>query len=237
MQTLGVLERKKETSIMIRILLAHSSRLVSDSLRTALDNEEGIYVVGCASTGEELHFLLPHGNVALVGTEFQDTTAFDLIDDIRMTHPQTKVVVLGINDDPDEIIRYIEAGASGYILQNESIEDMVQKLNALQEEKAIISPSVAAAMMERLTRLANMTGSHAFLEKQELQLEELTSREEQVLSLIHEGYTNQEIADQLVIECGTVKNHVHNILKKLEVSNRHEAASLFQMHQPAMAMA
>ncbi|MCZ7666736.1 MAG: response regulator [Chloroflexi bacterium] len=144
---------------MIRILLAHSSRLVSDSLRTALDNEEDIYVVGCASTGEELHFLLPHGNVALVGTEFQDTTAFDLIDDIRMTHPQTKVVVLGINDDPDEIIRYIEAGASGYILQNESIEDMVQKLNALQEEKAIISPSVAAAMMERLTRLANMTGS------------------------------------------------------------------------------
>ncbi|MCZ7666737.1 MAG: LuxR C-terminal-related transcriptional regulator [Chloroflexi bacterium] len=57
------------------------------------------------------------------------------------------------------------------------------------------------------------------------------------MSLIHGRYTNQEIADQLVIECGTVKNHVHNILKKLEVSNRHEAASLFQMHQPAMAMA
>lgn len=222
---------------MIRILLAHSSRLVSDSLRTTLDNFEDMYVVGCASTGEELHFLLPHGNLVLMGTEFEDATAFELIDDIRMTHPQTKVMVLGIDDNADVILRYIEAGASGYILQNESIEDMVQKLQAIEEEKAIISPSVAAAMMTRLARLANMSMPAAFIEKREAQLNELTSREEEVLTLINKGLTNQEIADRLVIECGTVKNHVHNILKKLEVSNRHEAASLLQIQQPAMRMA
>ena len=222
---------------MIRILLAHSSRLVSDSLRTTLDSVEDIYVVGCASTGEELHFLLPHGNMILIGTEFEDATPLALIDDIRITHPQIKVVVLGLDDDPDEIIRYVEAGAAGYILQNESIEDMVQKLEAVQAEKAIVSPAVAAAMMERLARLANMTMPAAFIEKRETHLEELTSREKQVLTCINKGYTNQEIADELVIECGTVKNHVHNILKKLEVSNRHEAASLYQMQQPAMAMA
>lgn len=221
---------------MIRILLAHPSRLVCDSLRTALDNVPGLYVVGCATSAEELHFLLPHGNVVLMGSELEDAAALDMLDEIRMTHPQTKVLILGVDEQPDTIIQYVEAGAAGYILQNESVEDMVQKLKAAHEEKAIISPSVAAAMMERLSHLANLEMPMAFVEARETQLNELTAREEEVLELITEGYTNQEIADRLVIECGTVKNHVHNILKKLEVSNRHEAASLFQMQQPAMAV-
>lgn len=222
---------------MIRILLAHPSHLVCDSLRTTLDNIDDVYVVGCATTAEELHFLLPHGNIVLLGSELKDSHALEMLSEIRMTHPQTKVLILGISHEPDAIIKYIEAGAAGYILQTESVEEMMQKLQAVQEEKAIVSPSIAAAMMERLTHLANLDIPIAFAETREAQLEELTSREEEVLELISEGFTNQEIADQLVIECGTVKNHVHNILKKLEVSNRHEAASLFQMQmqQPALA--
>lgn len=223
---------------MIRILLAHPSRLVCDSLRTALDKEEDVYVVGCATTSEKLHFLLPHGNVVIMGTELEDTTAFDVIDDIRMTHPQIKSLVLGIDEQPEVIIRYIEAGAAGYILQDESVEDMLQKVKAVDKEKAIISPTVAAAMMERLTHLANLETPMAYIEARETQLDELTSREMEVLTLINDGYTNQEIADDLIIECGTVKNHVHNILKKLEVSNRHEAATVFKMNgQPEMAFA
>lgn len=221
---------------MIHILLAHPSRLVCDSLRNTLDSIEDVYVVGCATSAEELHFLLPHGNVILMGSELEDVSAFDMLDEIRMTHPQTKVLILGVDDHPNTIIQYVEAGAAGYILQDESIEEMVHKLHAAHEEKAIISPSVAAAMMDRLSHLANLEMPMAFAEARETQLDELTSREEEVLALITKGLTNQEIADKLVIECGTVKNHVHNILKKLNVNNRHEAASLFQMQpQPALA--
>ncbi|MCA9916634.1 MAG: response regulator transcription factor [Anaerolineales bacterium] len=223
---------------MIRILLAHPSRLVSDSLRTALDDQEDVYVVGCASTAEELHFLLPHGNIVLLGTELGGKVATNLIEEIRTTHPQTKILVMGVDDNPDLIIRYVEAGAAGYILQNESLDDVVQKVQAAHDEKAIVSPSMAAAMMERLMKLANLETPLAFIEARETQLDELTNREEEVLTLITEGRTNQEIADKLIIECGTVKNHVHNILKKLEVNNRHEAASIYQIHsQSAMAMA
>ncbi len=222
---------------MIRILLAHPSRLVGDSLRTALENAPDVYVVGCATTAEELHFLLPHGNVVLLGTNLEDATAFDMLDEMRMTHPQTKVLVLGVEDRPETIIRYVEAGAAGYILQNDSVEDMVQKLQAVQEEKAIISPSVAAALMERLSRLANLESPLAFMEARKMQLNELTCREKEVLHLIHDGCTNLQIAETLIIECGTVKNHVHNILKKLEVNTRHEAASICKMHsRPRMAM-
>jgi DNA-binding NarL/FixJ family response regulator len=221
---------------MIRILLAHPSRLVCDSLRTALDNETDVYVVGYATTVEELRFLLPHGNVVLLGTEMENTNATIILNDIRMTHPQIKVLVMGVDERPKSILRYIEAGASGYILQNESVKEMVEKLQAAHEEKAIISPSMAAALMQRLSRLANLETPLAYMEARESQLNELTSREEDVLRLINEGFTNQEIADKLFIECGTVKNHVHNILKKLEVNNRHEAASLFTMQQPQIAL-
>ena len=214
---------------MIRILLAHPSRLVSDSLRNALDRQENVYVVGCATTAEELHFLLPHGNIVLLGTELNGTAAFDLIDEIRTTHPNTKVLVMGMEEEPEVIIRYIEAGASGYILQEESLEDMMQKVQAAHNEKAIVSPSMAAAMMNRLMKLANLETPLAYIEARGTQLDELTNREEEVLTLINEGCTNQEIADRLIIEYGTVKNHVHNILKKLDVNNRHEAASVYQV--------
>lgn len=222
---------------MIRILLGHPSRLVCDSLRTALDNIEDVYVVGCATTAEELYFLLPHSNVVLLGSELEDTTALDLLAEICMTHPQIKVLVLGLNDNPNAIIRYIEAGAAGYILQDESVVEMVQKLQAAHEEKAIVSPSVAAAMMDRLTHLASLDTPAAYLEARETQLTDLTPREEEVLALINEGCTNQEIADQLFIECGTVKNHVHKILKKLDVNNRHEAAYVLQSNQSSTPVA
>jgi len=222
---------------MIRILLAHPSRLVCDSLRSALDEESDVYVVGCATSAEELRFLLPHGNVVLLGLELEDVSAFELLSEMRTTHPHVKVIILGVDDRLQTILRYIEAGAAGYILQNESVDDMVQKLVAAHEDRAIISPTVAAALMERLSQLTNRELPMSYIEARESQFSELTPREQEVLQLITDGCTNQEIANELVVECGTVKNHVHNILKKLEVNSRHEAASVFRMQQPAMATA
>jgi two-component system nitrate/nitrite response regulator NarL len=217
---------------MIRVLLAHSSRLVCDSLRSALDVIDDVYVVGGATTREELQFLLPHADVVILGTELRGAGTFDAIQEINQVHDDTQVLVMGLDEDPALIIKYVEAGASGYILQNESVDDMVDKLEAAREEKAIISPSIAAAMMQRLAHLAATETPVAFMESRQSQLNELTSREEEVLFLISEGCTNQEIADRLVIEYGTVKNHVHNILSKLDVRSRHEAASLFEMQRP-----
>lgn len=222
---------------MIRVVLAHPSHLVCDSLRTALDMEEGVYLVGSATTKEELYFLLPHSNLVLLSTELKDEDTQYILQYIRKNYPDIKMLVLGITEQPDVILRYIEAGAAGYILQNESVEEMVEKLQAASEEKALVSPAVAAVMMERLTHLANLETPLAYMEARDALVEELTTREEEVLGLVAEGCTNKEIAGKLVIECGTVKNHVHNILKKLEVSSRHEAASIFQMQKrPSMAM-
>lgn len=220
---------------MIRVVLAHPSHLVCDSLRTALDMEEGVYLVGSATTKEELYFLLPHSNLVLLSTELNDEDTVYILQYIRKNFPNIKMLVLGITEKPEVILRYIEAGAAGYVLQNESVEEMVEKLQAASEEKALVSPYVAAVMMERLTHLANLETPLAYMEARDALVEELTTREEEVLSLVADGCTNKEIAGKLVIECGTVKNHVHNILKKLEVNSRHEAASIFQMQKrPSM---
>jgi DNA-binding NarL/FixJ family response regulator len=92
-----------------------------------------------------------------------------------------------------------------------------------------VSPTIAAVMMERLAHLANLDAPMRFVETRDTLFNALTSREKEVLCLVADGYTNQEIANKLIIECGTVKNHVHNILKKLEVNIRYEAASIFQI--------
>lgn len=214
---------------MIRVLLAHLSHLVCDSLRSALDDKQNIYVAGCASTAEELQFLLPHGQVVLLGESLTDANALEMLRKIHHVRPQTKVLVFGISEQIDKIVHYIEAGAAGYILKNESIDDVVQKLLAAQADKAIISPAVAAAMMDRLNELTHQALPFAMKQAGETELKELTLRERQVITLLNEGCTNKEIAMELVIECGTVKNHVHSILKKLKAANRHEAATIYGM--------
>jgi DNA-binding NarL/FixJ family response regulator len=218
---------------MIRILLAHPSRLVCDSLRSALDEIEETYVVGGARTAEELYFLLPHSNLVLLATKLKDATAIDILKEIHKTHPQTKVLILGVDQQPETIMRYVEAGANGYILQDDTTETMVDKLQAAHKQKAIVSPVVAAAMIERLSELANMETSPALLEAGESPLDRLTDREMDVLQLIDRGYTNQRIANELFIVRGTVKNHVHSILKKLNVDNRREAASILDRQSAA----
>ena len=217
---------------MIHLLLAHPSRLVSDSLKTVLKEESDVHIAGTATTSEELFFLLPHADLVLLGVELADSDALTILDTLREEHPQVKVVIIGVNDHPDVILDYIEAGATGYILQNESVSDMVTKLKAADREEAVVSPTVAAAMMNRLSKLANMETPLAYMSERSEQMDELSNRELEVLALIHQSFTNREIADKLFIQYGTVKNHVHNILRKLDVSSRHEAAAIYEMNQP-----
>jgi DNA-binding NarL/FixJ family response regulator len=213
---------------MIRILIAHPSRLVCDSLRNILAEETDICVAGYASTVEELHFLLPHANIALLGAELGEENIFDILAEIHLTHPHVKVLMIGVEDNPQTILHYIEAGVVGWISTSESLDDIVHKVIAVRENRAFVSPVVAALMLERVAQLSRQPTSGTFGQWKTELVTTLTARECEVLDLIGKGYTNQDIAQELVIERGTVKNHVHNILRKLEASSRHEAVAMYQ---------
>jgi DNA-binding NarL/FixJ family response regulator len=215
---------------MIRILIADDSGLICDAMRTVLDQEKDIYVVGCARTLEEAEFLKPHAGVLLVGPALDGECTLDFVRSIHSTDPEKKIIVVGIRNQPELITQYIEAGALGYVSRQESMSRLVEKIHAANVGQAIVSPDVTLHLMRRLAQLSRQPFMSGWGTDGATGLHELTAREREVLSLIGAGYSNREIADNLVIGWGTVKNHVHNILKKLETSSRHEAAAIYRVH-------
>jgi two-component system, NarL family, nitrate/nitrite response regulator NarL len=127
---------------------------------------------------------------------------------------------IGLAEAQEQVLQYVQAGAAGYVLQDESLEDLLERVRDAHAGRVRVSPKIAAALMSRVAEYALLLdqvelGSYPV---------ELTPREEEILAIIGQGLTNQEIADRLRIEVGTVKNHVHSILQKLDVNSRHEAA-------------
>ena len=208
----------------INLLLVNEIRLMGNVIVAALEDEPDIHVVACVTTFDEAMSVIRgmDVDVALVSTRLPENGGLRLTSAIAEVDPSIKVLALGLTEEKKRVLRYVEAGASGYILKDDSLEDLVEIVRATQEGKVFVSPQIAAAMMERLSDLAQM---FAGVENNMTDTTTLTSREMEVLELISKGYTNQQIAQNLVIEVGTVKNHVHNILEKLNVSSRGEAAA------------
>jgi two-component system, NarL family, nitrate/nitrite response regulator NarL len=209
---------------LIHVLPIIEVRLIANIFADVLNAEPDITVLACCTNREDGLRLIQeqHVDVALVSVGLPDQSALELIRAILDISPATKVLALGLSEEADDVLKYIEAGAAGYILKDSSLENLVQTLRSTQRGEAQISPRVAGAMIERLSSLAKMFSP---AENGITEGIRLTPREQEVLQCIGKGCTNQEIASLLLVEIGTVKNHVHNILEKLNVSNRNEAAS------------
>lgn len=208
----------------VRVFLVNESRLICNILASVIEDEHGIDVVGSATSIETALAALQHIeiDVALVSTRLPERGALRLTESIAQKAPDTKVLVLGLTEQRERVLRYIEAGAVGYVLKDDPVDKLVASIRAASEKRALVSPRMAAALMERVSELAQV---FAELENTIHATDELTPREMQVLELLGKDMSNQDIADHLVIEVGTVKNHVHSILKKLNVNNRDEAAA------------
>jgi len=212
---------------MIRVLVVNNMRLISSVITTVLMDEPDIQVVGRTTSVEEAIAHAPECDVLLVTTQLQDNGALRITRAIAQTGMPAKVLIIGLAESKREILQYAEAGAAGYVLQNESVHDLLIKIRASYHDQALISPEVAAALLSRVSELAQASPTTDDLGN----AEELTPRETEILELIGKGLSNREVADHLVLEVGTVKNHVHSILQKLNVSNRHEAIRHLPAHE------
>ena len=214
----------KPHSHLINLLLVNETLLMGNVIAAALEGEPDINIVGCVISIDEALDIVREKevDVALVSTRLPDLGALKLTNAITELKPSTKVLALGLTEEKQNVLRYVEAGATGYVLKDDSLEDLIETVRAAQDGKVFVSPQIAAAIMERLSGLARLFSD---VENNITNATDLTARELEVLKLISEGRTNQQIAESLVIEVGTVKNHVHNILDKLNVSSRREAAA------------
>ena len=211
---------------MLRVLIVDDPAISYRSFRDLSSKEEDMRVVSITHSSEEARLHLRHSDVILVGSALPEATA--LVEEINANHPHLKVLVSGIEEEATQILNYVEAGAAGYLVGEETPERMLQKVRATAEGEALVSRSVAASLISRVATLANHTPAAVHHSLSHVNCEELTPRQNEVLSLIHdERLSNQEIANRLHIEVGTVKNHVHHILKKLGLHDRYEAAAAY----------
>lgn len=209
---------------MLRILIVDEPVISYRPFREQLKEEE-MRIVSVVDTLEEAYLHLRYSDVVIVGNALAQAPT--LIEEISNDHPEVNVLVSGVEEEVEQILRYVEAGADGYLAREEAPEKMVQKIEATIEGEALVSPRVAASLLSRVATLSNHVPVSTHRSLSQVEYEELTPRQSEVLELLHEELSNRQIANRLHIQVGTVKNHVHHILKKLDVHDRYEAAAAY----------
>ncbi len=208
----------------IRILLVDDQPLFREGLATLLDIHDGLTVIGEANNGQEA--------VALAAAHQPDVVLMDVrmpvLDGVaatrilRQEQPHIPVIILTTFDDDDYVFEGLRAGAVGYLLKDVSSQKLIEAIETAVRGETFLQPSVAAKVVAELNRMSTPPGT-AKADEQPL-VEPLSDRELEILHILAQGASNREIAQQLFITEGTVKNHVTNILGKLNVRDRTQAA-------------
>jgi len=200
----------------IRILITDDHAIVREGLRTLIGTEPGMEVVGEAEDGVEAVQkacnLKP--DVILLDMVMPRMNGLEAIHEIKRECPETHILVLTSFSDDEMVFPAIKAGALGYLLKNTTPERLLHAIRDVHQGKPSMSPDIATKLMLELQRPSDLPPTE----------EPLTEREMDVLRLVAQGLTNQEIAESLVIGVGTVRTHVSNILAKLHLANRTQAA-------------
>lgn len=207
---------------MIRVLIVNQVSLTCDMFATILSEQPDIDVVGYSTNINDALAKIDRCDVVLASTNLPDDGTIQLTRAMVRSEKPARVLIVGLAESRAAIVRYIEAGAQGYVHREDSVDELVRNIRSICKGEALITPAIAAALM---TRLAELAASIEDIRPASLGTAKLTPREREVLKLIGRNYTNQDIANHLIIEVGTVKNHVHNILSKLKVNSRREAAN------------
>jgi DNA-binding NarL/FixJ family response regulator len=214
------LEPKQQVTIDdLRVLLVDDHDLFRTGLRNLLE-EEGVIVVGEAGTGNEalrmVEELAP--DVVVMDLNMPGMTGVEATRQIASVAPLARVLVLTISDQDGDVIDAILAGACGYLLKDSSIGELMQGIRSAAVGESLISPTIASKVLQRVRASSPLPDIAEQIQTQ------LSDREIEVLKLIANGRDNADIAAQLHISPKTVKNHISNILMKLQIENRIQAA-------------
>jgi two-component system, NarL family, nitrate/nitrite response regulator NarL len=210
---------------VIGVVVVADIPLYRQGLAQALNDREGIRVVGTAPSSpeglESIADLEP--DVALV--DVATTNGLAAVRSVADVVPSTKIVALALRDSEDEVIAFAEAGACGCVFRSGTLADVESVITSVSRGEALLSPRITASLLSRLSDLASeraVTAAEA----------RLTSREAEIAEMLDEGLSNKEIAQRLSIALSTVKNHVHSILEKLQVTRRGEAVARIHGREP-----
>jgi two-component system NarL family response regulator len=205
-----------------RVVVAEDERLTREALARLLALEDDIEVIGQAGNGEQALRLVRERvpDVLLTDINMPEMNGIELTQRVKKDFPGVHVCVLTIYHDDSSVFQAVKAGATGYVLKDSPIEETVAAIRAIAEGGSRLHPSIAARVLAEFNRLSTQRAADMKL------FAELTDREIEVLKEVATGKRNKEIAETLFISEKTVKNHISNILMKLQVNDRTEAAML-----------
>ena len=203
----------------INLLIADDHSMVRQGLKQILELEKDIVVTAQASNGNEAVRLAREfkPDIILMDINMPGTNGLEAIKEIKQEKLPSKVIVLTIHEDREYLFKTLQMGAEGYVLKDAEPAVLIEAIRNVYNGQSYIQPNMTKELVKEFNRVT-------LHEKEKSDENNLTTREIEVLELIAEGMINKEIAKQLYISEKTVKNHVSNIFKKLDVSDRTQAA-------------
>jgi DNA-binding NarL/FixJ family response regulator len=204
----------------VRVLIVDDHAVFRHGLQLALEQVDDLDVVGSCEAGaaavQEASALRP--DVVLMDVRMPGMTGIEAARQIGELHPTVRVVMLTASQNEGDLFASIRAGACGYLLKEASTEEVADAIRAVAHGQGFVSPAMTAKLLAEFNTLA-LRAERGEGERR------LTRRESEILGLVAQGLSNKQIAAQLVISQNTVKNHVRNILEKLRLRSRAEAAA------------
>ena len=205
----------------IRLVLADKYEIFREGLAKLLKSELGVEVVCTCCTGSEaVESAYKHRpDVILIDTELPECSGVEVVQRIHKELPKTNMIMLTHSETDDDLISAARAGAKAYLSKDVSIENLIRAIILVAEGGVVVSPPMAARLLQEFNFLEEGKDAAKLVAL-------LSKREQAVLSLVEQGFTNREIATTLVISENTVKVHVRTIMEKLHAHTRQEAVSL-----------
>jgi DNA-binding NarL/FixJ family response regulator len=206
----------------IRTLIVDDHALFRRGLEIVLVSESDIEVVGQAGDGAEAVQKAAESvpDIVLMDVRMPRSSGIQACRAIKDAAPSAKIIILTMSDEEEDLFEAIRAGASGYLLKDIPLDEVAEAVRAVHGGQSLISPSMAGKLLTEFATLAKRDQGQP---PQQLPAPKLTDREMQVLKLVARGMNNRDIAKELFISDNTVKNHVRNILEKLQIHSRMEA--------------
>ena len=203
---------------MIRVVIACDIRLYREGLSLHLARREQLGIVGTAATRDETHRLARELTPDVLLLDMAMPGSLEIVHEVHDIAPETRVLALTIPEADGAVIACAEAGVAGFVTREATIADLIEAICSAARGEATMSPRAAAALLRRVGALAADRPASS-------PRAELTAREREIVELVALGLSNKAIAARLHVEIATVKNHVHNILDKLQVRRRGEIAA------------
>src|SRR5438132_3521327 len=206
----------------IRVVIADSHDLFRQGLASLLSRQPGVVIVGEAHDGDEARAMATElqPDVLLMEMRMAKVDGLPTVLEIMAENPNTSVAILTSSEEDSDLLAAVKSGIKGYLLKNSSLDELVRAVQALAQGGAYFSSTMFTKVLQEFTHLSRRR------DLQEVKgIDALTEREKDVLRLVAKGSTNRDIANELIITENTVKVHLRNILDKLQLRNRQQAAA------------